>query len=242
MEPVRPLVDAYVLDWLMHQPLKREWFFEERSGTCRLMGRFAERLSETASTWGQGVAPIAERVARGLWATTRHGKRSLGPATRLTEQHRRDAKGRPPLSVQRPQSPPRLCRRCGDPIPRGDTHCAACWTKTGSERMLAVAAKGRLLAQTPEAQARRAAARKRNIEAERAWKPLEQPEWLTEGTYLEKIRPRLVGLSAASLASALGVSKPYAVDIRAGRSRPHPRHWRILAELVGVSPPTSIRS
>jgi len=28
MEPVRPQVDAYVLDWITRQPLRREWFFE----------------------------------------------------------------------------------------------------------------------------------------------------------------------------------------------------------------------
>jgi hypothetical protein len=35
--------------------------------------------------------------------------------------------------------------------------------------------------------------------------------------------------------SALGVSVAYAVTIRAGRHRPHPRHWESLAELAGVS-------
>jgi CRISPR-associated protein Cas1 len=33
MEPVRPKVDAYVLDWLNREPLKREWFFEQRTVT-----------------------------------------------------------------------------------------------------------------------------------------------------------------------------------------------------------------
>jgi phosphoenolpyruvate-dependent sugar phosphotransferase system EIIA component/CRISPR associated protein, Cas1 family len=28
MEPVRPLVDAYVFDWMDRGPLRREWFFE----------------------------------------------------------------------------------------------------------------------------------------------------------------------------------------------------------------------
>jgi hypothetical protein len=35
--------------------------------------------------------------------------------------------------------------------------------------------------------------------------------------------------------SALGVSVTYAVATRAGRHRPHPRHWKALAQLVGVS-------
>jgi hypothetical protein len=38
MEPVRPLVDAYVFDWLSRGPLRREWFFEQTNGNCRLMG------------------------------------------------------------------------------------------------------------------------------------------------------------------------------------------------------------
>ena len=53
MEPVRPHVDAYLLDWITKQPLKREWFFEERNGNCRLLGSFVSRLSETAPIWAR---------------------------------------------------------------------------------------------------------------------------------------------------------------------------------------------
>jgi hypothetical protein len=35
--------------------------------------------------------------------------------------------------------------------------------------------------------------------------------------------------------SALGISVTYAVAIRAGRRRPHPRYWEALANLVGIS-------
>src|SRR5216684_2278964 len=34
MEPIRPQVDAYVLNWITREPLRREWFFEQRDGTC----------------------------------------------------------------------------------------------------------------------------------------------------------------------------------------------------------------
>jgi CRISPR-associated endonuclease Cas1 len=64
MEPIRPRVDAYVLDWIMHSPLRREWFFEQRDGNCRLMASFAKRLSETAPTWASAVAPLAEQITR----------------------------------------------------------------------------------------------------------------------------------------------------------------------------------
>jgi hypothetical protein len=35
---------------------------------------------------------------------------------------------------------------------------------------------------------------------------------------------------------ALGVSEPYSSEIQAGRRIPHPRHWRALTELVGITP------
>jgi hypothetical protein len=38
MEPVRPQVDAFVFDWISGKTLKREWFFEQRNGNCRLGG------------------------------------------------------------------------------------------------------------------------------------------------------------------------------------------------------------
>jgi hypothetical protein len=55
-----------------------------------------------------------------------------------------------------------------------------------------------------------------------------------EETYMDKIQPQLVGLKNAQIATALGVSMPYAADVRAGRRRPHPRHWEALAKLAEV--------
>ena len=70
----------------------------------------------------------------------------------------------------------------------------------------------------------------------KAWDPSDKPEWLDEKAYGEKIQPRLAGVTIPVISSALGVSNPYAADIRAGRRRPHPRHWLARARLVGVSP------
>lgn len=67
MEPVRPEVDSYLFDWVSRESLRRSWFFEESDGNCRLMGSFAERLSETSATWGRTVAPVAEWLSRKLW-------------------------------------------------------------------------------------------------------------------------------------------------------------------------------
>jgi CRISPR/Cas system-associated endonuclease Cas1 len=50
IEPVRPLV-AYVFDWLQRGPLRREWFFEQANGSCRLIRQFAGEVAETATVW-----------------------------------------------------------------------------------------------------------------------------------------------------------------------------------------------
>jgi CRISPR-associated endonuclease Cas1 len=234
MEPVRPHLEFWVLKWLQRQPLRREWFFEERNGNCRLMPPLAERLAQTAPTWAQAVAPITERVAKALWQTSRKTGTRYGPATRLTQQHRRDAKGAPPFSVSKPQQPPRVCRDCGSAIPRGEKRCAKCEHRNAPDRMRAVAVKGRIFAQTPSAQGRRAAARRHHIAAQRSWDPSSQPKWLTETFYRKQIQQRLKHIGASKIASAIGVSVSYVFAIRAGKYQPHPRHWQTLALLVGL--------
>lgn len=100
MEAVRPQVDAYVLDWILQQPLRREWFFEQRDGNCRLMAPFAVRLTESAPIWARAIAPVVEWVSRTLWAGRRRAAADAAvPPTRLTQRHRRDAKGSEPSSA-----------------------------------------------------------------------------------------------------------------------------------------------
>lgn len=234
MEPIRPMVDEYVLRWLTQQPLRREWFFEERTGTCRLMGRLAERLSETAPIWAHAIGPLAEHVVKVLWTTTKKRERRTEPATTLTQRRRREAKGQPLRSAPQLQAPPKVCRSCGKAVLTGRQLCAKCLAGQGRERMERIGAIGRLAAQSPHARERRSATRRRNSAAERAWNPSDQPDWLTPDVYANRVQPRLSGLSPQALMSALGVSNPYALDIRAGRRRPHPRHWLPLAKLVGV--------
>jgi CRISPR-associated endonuclease Cas1 len=226
MEPLRPEVDAYVLSWLRREPLRREWFFEERNGNCRLTASFASDLAETSSTWGQRVAPVAEWVARNLSASFSQSRR-LGPPTLLTQQHRREAKGAPAREPAPPPEPPRVCRSCGGELRRGQ-RCAGCGWATLADQPREAAAR-------PLAAVRRKAVMDRRLASvEAAWKPADQPTGLSEEVYQEQIQPRLAYVSASRVAAALGVSKPYAIDIREGRRRPHPRHWKTLAELAGV--------
>jgi CRISPR-associated endonuclease Cas1 len=136
MEPVRPQVDAYVLDWISQQPLSRSSFFEQRDGNCRLMAPFAVRLTDTVPMLARAVAPFAEWVARTLWSGRRRVDSNSPISTRLTQRHRREAKGsEPPLSIPRVPRPQTLCRGCGKEIAPEHSHCAECARTVSAERM-----------------------------------------------------------------------------------------------------------
>jgi len=240
MEALRPQVDAWVLDWISREPLAREWFFEQRDGNCRLMASFAARLSETAPAWGRLVALFAEWVTKTLWATNPRPTPQLGPATRLTQARKREAKGSPSLPpVQAVPTPQRICRVCGKAITGWQSYCGSCATAQKTETIKEVGQAGRVLgrvaAQSREAQERRRSSRRRHALAEQSWSPSSQPDWLDEAFYGRKVQPLLAGITNSKIAALLGVSIPYASDIRAGRRRPHPRHWQALAELTGIS-------
>ncbi len=236
MEPIRPEVDELVLDWITRGPLKREWFFEQRDGNCRLMGSFAVRLSQTAMTWARTLAPCTEWVARTLWSETSKPKRAFAPATRLTQSHRRETKGS--LNVAPSHSKPQLesiCRDCGTPVTSGGQRCASCAIGKSREHMIEAARSGRVISHSAEAQISRAETQRRNAIARYAWKPSSLPAWLNKEAYVARIQPLLPGVTRSAIVSALGVSKGYASDIRSGERRPHQRHWPALARLARVS-------
>ena len=212
MEPIRPKVDAFLLDWLCRAPLERKWFFEQRDGNCRLTSEFAIKLSETSRIWRQALGPFAEWIAHTLWSTTYQPSRTKAPATRLTQRRKREAKGIPPTTPVVPM----VLR----------------------ENPLIAPKPVRLAAHDPIAQARRADTQRRQAASLRAWNPSDKPAWLDEKLYREKIQPRLAGISVTTIVSALAVSEPYATNIRAGRCIPHPRHWLTLAEIAEVTEST----
>lgn len=233
MEPIRPHVDAYVVEWITKQLFNREWFSELRDGNCRLVSDFAARLSQTAPVWYRHVAPLAEWVARAFWSTIRRPDAPL--ATRLTQNNKRAAKGNPPQSlfVQVPTQP-KLCAGCGKQIECRAKQCAECSVKNSTASLVAGAALGRTVAVGALAQARRKETKRLHDLARSQWSPTSLPAWLTEEAYEKQIQPKLRVASLSHIAAVIGVSIPYASDIRKGRRRPHPRHWQALAELVGV--------
>ncbi len=234
MEPVRPQVDAYLLDWISREPFKRDWFFEQSDGNCRLMGPFAAKLSETAQTWYRAVAPLAESMARTLWLKPPKAGSHRPPATHLTQERRRNVKGAMIPSAAPAPRVEKMCRICGKNVRPGRTHCEGCAVIFAREQLIRSAEAGRIAGQSAAAQARRSAAQSRLAASIKAWDPTSQPDWLTEDFYRTKIVPLLTSVTRAEVVSAIGVSIPYAADVRNGKRMPHPRHWVALANLVGV--------
>jgi CRISPR-associated endonuclease Cas1 len=236
MEPIRPQVDAFLLDWLTRGPLKRDWFFEQPDGNCRLMASIATQLSETAQVWKTALAPFAEGIARSFWSTN-HPKsvRNGGFATRLTQARKRKAKGSSP-DLPLTCTPKMLvhCELCGVNIKNGFKYCRSCVPTISRENVMKAAQLGRLATHSPEAQARRSETQRRQNAARNSWNPASNPAWLSEQFYKDTIQGALRRIQVPTIQNALAVSEPYALRIRGGSCIPHPRHWRILARLVGL--------
>lgn len=234
MEAVRPHVDAYLFKWLVGGPLRRDWFFEQRNGNCRLVATLVERLSHSLPAWGRIVAPVAEWVAKTLWSVTAKAKMQRVPATHLTQTHRRTARGQaiPPIPTPTHSLP--LCQTCGKAITKGHRYCSICAAAVSTASLIKGALQGRSASQTEEAQSLRSETARRNAMARWAWRSEEQPSWLDERCYRERIQARLASIPLRVLIAAMKISTGYATNIRSGKTLPHPRHWRALAALAGI--------
>ena len=238
MEAVRPQIDGFLIDWVTRETLKREWFFEQRDGNCRLMSSLAVRLSETTTTWGRAVAPIAEWVAQSLWTSARKTpvRDQLLP-TRLTQSQRSAGRGNEFIADTTPAPHPKnICPGCGATTRLG-RHCPKCGREVSREKLIELAKVGRVAAQNLESRKKHSQTQRRHEAAKRAWRSSPKPDWPNENTYVENIQPALAMIAISTVAATLGVSESYAADIRAGRHRAHPRHWQTLAELVGFGRP-----
>ncbi|HLN06548.1 MAG TPA: helix-turn-helix transcriptional regulator [Acidimicrobiales bacterium] len=157
-----------------------------------------------------------------------------------------------PLVASSSALPCRTCRGCGTALPveneRAATRrnwCDECFPDRRTEldeRMRSAstlhakhhrAATGVLPSHSDGAQARRQDANRRRQLARLAWEAdhggvSPDVEW-----YWEQLAPRLADLSLTEIAGALGVSTSSVSKFRRGLRVPSPRHWGVLADLIG---------
>ena len=168
-----------MFDWMNRGPLRREWFFGQPNGNCRLMGSFAAQLSETAAAWRKAVSPYAEEAAKIFW----QGRPKRSPITclptRLTQARRSRAKAGNLVvnAAAIPKTKPR-CPICGAAVTSGSSYCVKCVPLVNRDNLLQQAKLGRIATHSASAEARRSATQAKQAQALRKWNPSDLPDGL----------------------------------------------------------------
>ncbi|MGP8163329.1 MAG: CRISPR-associated endonuclease Cas1, partial [Acidimicrobiales bacterium] len=237
MEPVRPEVDAFVLDMVERRTFRKAEFTETSDGHIRLLAPLTHELAETMPQWARSLAPVAEHVAHvfgkamdGTYsAATPLTSRRLRDAqavvkARKVEGSRRAATGR---VLQRPPVQPAAlalwtCPDCGGAVknPR-HVRCDEC-----------IAADP---AQAPEIRGRRGAAIAARKRALSEWNRANPGALYDPELFRREILPRLQTVKLSEIAEAAGCSKASASDIRRGKWTPHVSTWSALADLSSLA-------
>jgi CRISPR-associated endonuclease Cas1 len=237
MEASRPAVDSWFVDWITKETLRRDWFFEQKDGGCRLMANLTEKISETSPIWARAIAPTAEWVASTLWSSVRTAPSDRHPATRLTQRRRSEGRGSEYIqNTKAVPHPKNICAGCGISTKRG-LNCPKCGREIARAKLIELAKIGRIVGHSPASIKKQAEKQRLHEQAKRAWRSMPKPSWPTEQDYSELIQPRLASVTIAMIARTLAISEPYAAMIRSGKYRPHPRHWEVLAKLVDFPKP-----
>ncbi len=236
MEPVRPEVDAFVLDMVERRTFRKAEFTETADGHVRLLAPLTHELAETMPQWANSLGPIAEHVAHvfgkamdGSYSATtpltsrRHRDAQAVVKARKVEATRRAASAR---VLQRPATQPAAlalwtCPNCGGAVTNpGHVRCETCIADDP--------------AQAPEIRGRRGAAIAARKRALTEWDRGNPETVYDPQLFRREILPRLRTVPLSEIMDAASCSKASASDYRRGKRTPHVSTWRRLAALVGV--------
>lgn len=230
MEPVRPAVDAYVLELATSRVFSARGFHETRQGVCRVLPPLTHHLAETVTEWRRLLAPVAEQVASMLAAGPGSKIRKL--PTRLTQANRKagqeQARRRDALPrVASATRPPNACAECGMSLAGLDRKlCEACLPDERAqhveqmlEKSLVAKARHRAEGVDPE----RAAETKRRLSETMRERRRRISAWAAENevtadpdVFRREILPRLQAATIRQLMRATGLSSLYCSRIRSG--------------------------
>jgi CRISPR-associated endonuclease Cas1 len=227
IEPLRPQVDAYIIDLLDGHTFRASDFHETDDGHCRILPPLTHRLAESLDRWRTIVAPIAENVAHGFADASPY---PIPKPTPLTAA-RRGARPRDPKRTSNPLGS--ACQDCGTPVDRQRNYCPKCWPAHRQDNGLAGSEAARAQLTSPEARILKGET-VRNGKATAKASRAADIGW-NAGAWDSSIAPKLSGFTTRQIAEATGLSIPYANRIRRGTQVPDPRHWQAIADLVGTS-------
>jgi hypothetical protein len=195
MEPVRPHVDAFVLNLAWTRTFSAKDFVETREGACRLTSTLTQELALTMATWGRLVAPHAETVARHIARLARSGLGVVSPIGPLPSPRSRiKVRVRPIAETAKPlatatvpmSAASNACRDCGAKLKiRKRIYCDRClpahreatqralggkFQAAGPAKLAAMRARGDDPTQSPDAARRRSASASAKRKAVACWK------------------------------------------------------------------------
>ena len=233
LEPLRPLVDSYVLELLATRTFKKGDFLETPDGHCRLLAPLTHELAESLSLWAKEIAPIAEYVAH-LYGKSLGGKYvAATPLTRdrtkaaqaVAKARRQSAAGTlfDSVASQKPTTERIVksssCIQCGAVVSNSrHVRCAACIEADPQ--------------QTTEARSRRGAAIASRKKALKVWEE-SHPDIPYDPDYFRReILPGLATIKLTEIMKTAGISKSFASRVRSGHFEPHVSTWGDLAGLI----------
>ncbi len=218
LEPLRPVVEAHVLNLLRSRFFRASNFQEARQGACRLLPPLTHELAEHLPAHARAVAPLAETVAHAL-ADSSPGRIELRtPLTRANTVRAQEHGARSTKRTKLAQVQAATCRNCGAALAETRRQlCSTCWPATrtalatqASRQRAAKLAElrrdGTDPTNTTEARARRSQALSERKKEQLAWDAAATPNDLTTSR-------RPTSWSASSRACAPSPCPPY-------RSRP----------------------
>ncbi len=232
MEPLRPLVDRYVIELIGRRTFSARDFAETRQGVTRLAPSLARLVAETAPLWAERCLPIAMWLAKAL---AKMDSRS----TILVAIPSLPQLGR----LRADELPRSTCVTCGGPLHAGFTFCPSCKPLLVAENVRRMVAARRLAFARLRAAGRdtshgAAAAAKRNatLVAQHArkagWHRTREQMAADVVAFRTKILPALAGVALNEMVKATGLSKAHCSLIKRGLRVPHLRHWDLLSSLT----------
>ena len=246
LEAVRPSVENHIMDVLATRRFRSVDFIETPDGTCRLTESVTHSLVEAMGYWARIIAPVAERVAHTIGASSSKLVRVRTPLT--GERQRIKTLASEPIEVTRsnPVKAPSVvpfpgCVDCGRPLSvRRQKRCGDCEALAKVGRMTARAALGRAVrgsaavdpSQTTAARAARIISLTESRSARDQWDAAHTVTNDERVKFTSEVIPQLKGIALQKIADAMGVSITSASLIRSGKFAPHARHWPALTRLL----------
>jgi CRISPR-associated endonuclease Cas1 len=260
IECVRPYVDSWLVYWLASAHFSKRAFYEEEDGAIRLTRPLTSHLAMTAAIWRPAAQAVAGWLVRALVGSIE--QRVPPPLAALPAPRRTWPGLQPPVAKTCHECgkvlAPRQRKFCSEACTVA-FHLATTTAPTASDiPALPVRAAP---SESPAAGNRfnpgSAEKNRRHFALRRAWdaahtpgqglsraraqrsedRPAGLPKEQLQEWFATTVGPRLSSCRVSEICRATGLSKRYAIMMRKG-CVPHPRHYLVLAELVGVEAPS----